>query len=822
MTFTEDSTQHTGSHIRAGETAAFVATGDAASESGNLTIAGSDIDAREALLQANNRIDLLSSVDTNRTRSTNESKSASVGVSYGVDGVGVSGSVSYARGEANADASSHNNTHINASDRATLVSGGDTNVVGANVNAKRIVADIGGDLNIASMQDTSRSAAHQYSGGGGFAVSTGGASGSFSVNAGQARGNYEAVNEQSGLQAGEGGFEVTVKGNTDLKGGYLASTASAPDNRLSTGTLSWSDVMNRSTYRATSGGMAQGGTTGNGGNNYATHGASSGKNTGGVSPMLVQHDSGSQSALTRSAVEAGSITITDEANQVQDVAMLNRDTSALSGTVARTPDLQSRLNRQAEVMTAVQAAGEVVAKQIGRYANGKHKAALEEMEQAKARGDAKLAGHYEAQAERWSEGGKGRALMQAAGAAVTVGLGGGNAVGAAAGAGVASLAGGKLDELAEQIRSSKPTGNADVDEALANIVANSLATVLGVAVGGNAGAVGAYNVDRFNRQLHPEERGSIERRKKSYAKQTGLTVDQAEQELLTQANLMLQNGSPGQWNERAAAFLRQERGMLPADGNSGPGYIFYATPEQKANTDMYAKYYPSGVGMNAPTADDIANSASREQMYRDAYAKGTWGAAAGAATIAFAAPVAMIPGAPLLSTNGALGSSAWASPVGAGTVSATTNAVTQYLRSGSINWVDVAGSFGTGYAGSVYAGLARNVGINILGGATTTALNNILQGKSDSVVLGGAASGVGSIFGYGIGKSVEAGVGSLMRPTMNSSGWADVGKWSGSSGLRLFTPNNVPAISSSIGGSIGFEFGAAEINSVRDSQGGKK
>ncbi|CAN7523728.1 hemolysin [Trinickia sp. LjRoot230] len=218
----------------------------------------------------------------------------------------------------------------------------------------------------------------------------------------------------------------------------------------------------------------------------------------------MQHDRGSQSALTRSAVEAGSITITDEANQRQDVAMLNRDTSALSGTVARTPDLQSKLNRQAEVMTAVQEAGEVVAMQIGRYANGKREAALEEMRQAQARGDANLAAHYEAQAERWSEGGKGRALMQAAGAAVTVGLGGGNAVGAAAGAAVASLAGGKLDELAERIRSSKLTGNADVDEALGNIVANSLATVLGAAVGGNAGA-GAYNADRLNRQLNVDK-----------------------------------------------------------------------------------------------------------------------------------------------------------------------------------------------------------------------------------------------------------------------------------------------------------------------------
>jgi filamentous hemagglutinin len=44
-----------------------------------------------------------------------------------------------------------------------------------------------------------------------------------------------------------------------------------------------------------------------------------------------------------------------------------------------------------------------------------------------------------------------------------------------------------------------------MNTALGNIVANVIATGAGAAVGGGAGAFGAYNVDRFNRQLHPEE-----------------------------------------------------------------------------------------------------------------------------------------------------------------------------------------------------------------------------------------------------------------------------------------------------------------------------
>ncbi|MEK6293762.1 MAG: hemagglutinin repeat-containing protein [Paraburkholderia tropica] len=131
-----------------------------------------------------------------------------------------------------------NNTHINAGNSATILSGGDTNIIGANVNARQVNADVGGNLNIASVQDTMTSVAHQESSGGGFSVSQSGASGSFSSQHGDASGNYAGVNEQAGIQAGDGGFNVNVKGNTDLKGATIASTADAANNNLSTGTLS--------------------------------------------------------------------------------------------------------------------------------------------------------------------------------------------------------------------------------------------------------------------------------------------------------------------------------------------------------------------------------------------------------------------------------------------------------------------------------------------------------------------------------------------------------------------------------------------------------
>lgn len=52
--------------------------------------------------------------------------------------------------------------------------------------------------------------------------------------------------------AGNGGFQVDVKQNTDLKGAILASTADAGKNSLTTGTLTTSDIENKAEYSSSS------------------------------------------------------------------------------------------------------------------------------------------------------------------------------------------------------------------------------------------------------------------------------------------------------------------------------------------------------------------------------------------------------------------------------------------------------------------------------------------------------------------------------------------------------------------------------------------
>jgi filamentous hemagglutinin len=490
-TFIEDSVTSRGSNISAGATAAFVATGNGTPGSGNVTIAGSDVNANNAILAAKNQVNLINTTDTDSTRSTNQSSSAGAGVSFGTQGFGVDASRSKAHGGGNSDAAMQNNTHVTAANSATIISGGDTNIIGANVSGKQVNADIGGNLNIASVQDTMSTAAHQESTGGGFAISQGGGSASFSHTNANANGSYAGVEEQAGIRAGSDGFNISVKGNTDLKGATIASTADASKNSLTTGTLSFSDIQNNSGYDAKSSGFGAGGSMGNGGNNYATTGTTSVPNSGGITPSLSQHYSGRDSATTKSAIDAGTINVTNLANQTQDVTSLSRDTSSTNGTVAKTPDVNDLLNRQADMMSAAAAAGQAVAQRIGDYAQSKYK-------EAEANGD-------QAGMNAWRDGGSARAEMQAAGAALVAGLGGGagTAVAGAVGAGMASLAAGKLNGLSDAIAGASPTGNAEMDKALGNIVANAVATGAGY-VAGNAGAFEAGNVDLYNRTAHED------------------------------------------------------------------------------------------------------------------------------------------------------------------------------------------------------------------------------------------------------------------------------------------------------------------------------
>ncbi|MCE4061292.1 hemagglutinin repeat-containing protein [Pandoraea sputorum] len=785
-----DMTQNTGGQINASGTVALIATGDTASGKGNVNITGSNVDARDVLLQATNQVNLRNSTDIESMRSDNQSKSLGFGVSYGTSGFGVSASMSKGNGDANTDSAFQNNTHINASDTAVIVSGGDTNMVGAVVDAKTVIARVGGDLNVASVQDTTEGSAHQQSMGGGVNLSMGGASGSASYARGNASGNYAGVVEQSGLQAGEGGFDIAVAGNTDLKGAYIASTADASKNRLTTNTLTFSDIENHSDYSANSFGFGGGFTVGNGGANERTTGKTSGKNKGGISPMLPQMESGSERAMTRSGVSEGTIVITDTANQTQDLANLNRDTEDLNGTVTRTPDLQNLLSDQSRLMQAATAAGEAVARDIGTYANKKAEAAEKLAEKTD---DPALKAQYLEEAKQWSEGGDYRATMHAAGGALVAGLGGGNALGGALGAGLTSKLGAVLNGVSDDIRKKRPTGNADIDEALGQIVATGLGTAVGAVAGGSSGAFTGFNTDRFNRQLHPNENQWIKNNASRYAKQRGITDEQALSQLTAQANRQVQNGSEGAWDQSASTFLSQAHGMLPASGDSGPSYMFIATPNQKADPKMYGEYYANKNDMNTPGASAISSSVEREKGIRNNIANATLIAAGTAATIATGGAAAAIPGTPIFSSGGALGSGTLAGRFGTGMITGSINAGAQYLQTGSINLVDFAVAVATG-AIAANGGLVRVVVTNAAGGGVGAELKNQIHAKNDSSLQAALFNGIYAGVGFGISQIGTSAFIKLNKPNINNAReWTQTGTFK-PSGWNLFGDKNTSVI----------------------------
>ncbi|WP_162826240.1 hemagglutinin repeat-containing protein [Burkholderia sp. IDO3] len=497
----ENQTTQRGSSVTAGGTTSLIATGNGTPGSGNITVAGSNVSGNDVLLVAKNQIGLQNTTNTDSTRSSNSSSSASVGVSIGTNGIGVSAAMSRAHGDGNSDAAMQNNSHVTGANSVTLLSGGDTNVIGSNVSGGTVKADVGGNLNVQSVQDTTYSTAHQSSAGGGISVSTmGGGSASFSAQNGHADGNYAGVNEQAGIQAGSGGFDVTVKGNTDLKGAYIGSSADASKNTLTTGSLTYSDIENHSHYAADSNGFSAGAGVGVTGKAI---GPGSVSGAGGVTPMISQSDSGDENATTRSGVSAGTINITKPAAQTQDVANLNRDTSTLNGTVSKTPDVQNLLDKQADTVNAAQAAGQVVSQGIGAYADMKRDQAITDAKAALASGDLDALATALDTAEAWKEGGANRGMLQMGGGALIGGLGGSSALtgvlGGAAGAGLSNALADQTKQLSDTI------GGATGSQLIGNIAGNIASGLGGALVGGSAGAATASSVNLYNQNNDKNE-----------------------------------------------------------------------------------------------------------------------------------------------------------------------------------------------------------------------------------------------------------------------------------------------------------------------------
>uniref|UniRef100_UPI0039890F53 hemagglutinin repeat-containing protein n=1 Tax=Burkholderia contaminans TaxID=488447 RepID=UPI0039890F53 len=351
-----------GSTVSAGRNVTIAAAG--AGKDSNIDVIGSTISAgNNAKLAAEGNVNLQAAESTSSQHSTNSGASASVGVSFTVGaktGVALTAGVAGNRGNADGDSSTWTNTHVAAGNQLTIQSGGDTNLKGAVASGKQVVANVGGNLNIESLQDKDHFDSKQQNAGVSVSVCPPPCVSSVAGSVGQTKMNsdYASVIEQSGIKAGDGGFQVDVKGNTDLKGGVIASGDKAVQdnlNTLTTGTLTRSDIENHASYDASLIGLSggYGGTIGKDQKGTADNvnpvpGTSLPKGDGGlqVAPPVALGASGDASSTTKSGVSGGTLTITDGTKQQQltgqtaaeTVADVDRNTSNTGGGAC--PDLR--------------------------------------------------------------------------------------------------------------------------------------------------------------------------------------------------------------------------------------------------------------------------------------------------------------------------------------------------------------------------------------------------------------------------------------------------------------------------------------------------
>ncbi|WP_447617903.1 contact-dependent inhibition toxin CdiA [Enterobacter roggenkampii] len=322
----------TGSTLNAGGNLAITATGQGnAANSGDITVAGSQLKAgKDLTLNAAQDINLTSAADTNKLTGSNSSKGGSIGIGItaGPNGAGitVSASVNAARGSEKGNGTSWNETTLDAGQNVNLTSGRDTVLKGAQVNGDKVTADVGRDLTLSSLQDSDKYNSKQQSmnAGASYTWGAGSGSGSFSISRDKMKSNYDSVQEQTGIFAGKGGFDINVGNHTQLDGAVIASRADADKNRLETGTLGFTDINNKAEYKVEHQGVGFSSGAGIAGNLVSNM----------ASTMLAgMGGSGHAEGTTQSAVADGAIIVRDQANQKQDVSTLSRDTDHANGSI---------------------------------------------------------------------------------------------------------------------------------------------------------------------------------------------------------------------------------------------------------------------------------------------------------------------------------------------------------------------------------------------------------------------------------------------------------------------------------------------------------
>ncbi|MFL1817508.1 hemagglutinin repeat-containing protein [Pantoea agglomerans] len=501
----------TGSTLNAGKNLSITSAGKGRGEhSGDILIAGSQLKAAgDSSLNAARDIVLSGAANTQESSGKNSSSGGGVGISFGAGqgsaGISIFASVNGAKGKESGNGTRWSETTLDSGGRVSLNSGRDTTLNGAQVSGNQVTADVGRDLTITSQQDSDRYDSKQtsYGAGGSFTFGSMSVSGYASVNQDKMHSNFDSVQEQSGIYAGNGGFDITVGNHTQLNGAVIASQGDAADNRLDTGTLGFTDIGNAADYRVShSGGSIALSSGGGMGAQMLSSVASNAAST----LLSGLNNNGHAEGTTQSAVANGTVIIRDRVNQKQDVADLSRDTEHANDSISAIFDKEKEQKRLQTAQLAGEISGQMTnivttmgyIKGLEKAQSAKNAETLPAGATEKQRGEwlekMRDSPEYQAEMKQWGIGSTSQKVAQTVGSILT-GLVTGNAGQAVAGG---------LNPWAAQLIKKETTdasGNVDVaTNAMAHAVWGAVSSQMS---GGSAaaGAAGAFSGELATRYI---------------------------------------------------------------------------------------------------------------------------------------------------------------------------------------------------------------------------------------------------------------------------------------------------------------------------------
>ena len=298
----------------------------------DISMKGSQASSHTIFFHAGGGIMLDAAEDRSTTDIVHSSKSSQLGMNFMPTGNSVFAENSKSTGTEAEIITTHTGSQLTAEEKISMESGKDTALRGSRVSAGQVSVQAGGNLSIESLQDTDTYRSQSHNTGSSFSTGTSRATahhGKWMTGKSEENtdSHYESVTEQAGIYAGANGYDITVKGNTNLTGGLIDSTAAKEKNNLTTGTLSWSDVQNKAGYSMATNGRLYGADWTPTKTIQTKQGE---KTTGGIhmhnSPIHAQPAKGQAETITQSALIDGAVSITDQAHQKQDISTLNRDT----------------------------------------------------------------------------------------------------------------------------------------------------------------------------------------------------------------------------------------------------------------------------------------------------------------------------------------------------------------------------------------------------------------------------------------------------------------------------------------------------------------